>query len=195
MDADKDDIRWLTYVELGQARGISTSSATRLAFRRKWRRQVGNDGTARVAVPVTETHPRPDKAPDDRNDARHDDRGDISRIVMVLETSVASLTERAIAAEKRADRAEIRAESAESRANRAEQSLAEERKRADQLELAQDKLETERDEAEERAKNAEHDKASASGAGRREELAKARRRERKGQGRLGACSGQRGGGE
>ena len=161
MDADKDDIRWLTYVELGQARGISTSSATRLAFRRKWRRQVGNDGTARVAVPLTEVQPRPDKAPDDRNDARNDDRGDISRIVMVLETSVASLTERAIAAEKRADRAEIRAESAESRANRAEQSLAEERKRADQLELAQDKFETERDEAEERARNAEHDKASA----------------------------------
>jgi len=157
MDADKDDIRWLTYVELGQARGISTSSATRLAFRLKWRRQVGNDGTARVAVPLTEVQPRPDKT----HDARNDDMGDISRIVMVLETSVASLTERAIAAEKRADRAEIRAEAAESRVNRAEQSLAEERKRADQLELAQDKLETERDEAEERARNAEHDKASA----------------------------------
>ena len=32
---DGDDIRWMTYAELGQARGINTASATRLAFRRK----------------------------------------------------------------------------------------------------------------------------------------------------------------
>ena len=49
--ADTDDIRWLTYAEIGRARGISTASANRLAFRRKWRRQTGNDGIARVAVP------------------------------------------------------------------------------------------------------------------------------------------------
>jgi hypothetical protein len=47
-----DDLRWLSYGELGQARGISTASAIRLAFRRKWRRQDSNDGTVRVAVPV-----------------------------------------------------------------------------------------------------------------------------------------------
>ena len=55
-----DDVRWMPYAELGQARGISTASATRLAFRRKWRRQGGNDGIARVAVPTGEDQPRHD---------------------------------------------------------------------------------------------------------------------------------------
>jgi hypothetical protein len=62
---DRGDIRWLTYAELGQARGISTASATRLAFRRKWRRQPGNDGIVRVAVPADEDQPRSDKPHDD----------------------------------------------------------------------------------------------------------------------------------
>jgi hypothetical protein len=53
-----DDFRWLSYGELGQARGISTASAIRLAFRCKWRRQDGNDGTVRVAVPVDEAKPQ-----------------------------------------------------------------------------------------------------------------------------------------
>jgi chromosome segregation ATPase len=176
MDADTDDIRWLTYAELGQARGISTASATRLAFRRKWRRQVGNDGTARVAVPLAETQTRQDKAPDDRNDARDD----ISHVVMVLEASVASLSDRASAAEKRADRAEIRAESAEARANQAEQALSEERKRADQLELAQDRLETKLDEAEARADRAD---AAAQEAGQAADELRRANEARAGQGR------------
>lgn len=57
-DPDGLSIRWLSYEELGRLRGISTASATRLAFRRRWRRQKGNDGTARVAVPVSEIAPR-----------------------------------------------------------------------------------------------------------------------------------------
>jgi hypothetical protein len=63
MDGVGGDVRWMTYAELGRVRGISTASATRLAFRRKWQRQAGNDGTARVAVPANEarrqieTHP------------------------------------------------------------------------------------------------------------------------------------------
>ena len=61
MGDDRDDVRWMTYAELGQARGISTASATRLAFRRKWRRQGGNDGIARVAVPADEAKPQSDK--------------------------------------------------------------------------------------------------------------------------------------
>jgi chromosome segregation ATPase len=141
--ADTDDIRWLTYAELGRARGISTASANRLAFRRKWRRQTGNDGIARVAVPMTEVQPRPDKDYDARDDNRNDDRDDISHVVRALEAAVASLTERAATAEKRADRVEIRAESAESRAHQAERDLAAEQNRADRLELAQNRLESE----------------------------------------------------
>jgi hypothetical protein len=54
MDDDTKSVRWMTYAELAEARGISVASATRMAFRRKWKRQPGNDGTARVAVPIGE---------------------------------------------------------------------------------------------------------------------------------------------
>jgi hypothetical protein len=49
-----DGARRLTYAELADVRGISAASAERLARRRKWARQVGNDGVARVLVPLEE---------------------------------------------------------------------------------------------------------------------------------------------
>jgi len=53
-----DDItpatRRMTHTELGAARGISPKSAERLAQRRRWPRQIGSDGTARVVVPIGE---------------------------------------------------------------------------------------------------------------------------------------------
>lgn len=55
MGDSMDGTRWLSYAELAQARGISKASATRLVFRKGWRRRVGNDGIARAAVPLTET--------------------------------------------------------------------------------------------------------------------------------------------
>lgn len=45
---------WLTYEEAGKALGIKTASAKRLSFRRHWPHRAGNDGLARVGVPVTE---------------------------------------------------------------------------------------------------------------------------------------------
>jgi hypothetical protein len=88
---DRDDVRWMTYAELGRVRGISTASATRLAFRRKWQRQGGNDGTARVAVPVSEAHRQPERTHDDRDD----DRGDVKRLIMALEAAISASGERA----------------------------------------------------------------------------------------------------
>jgi hypothetical protein len=62
-----DDItpatRRMTYAELGQARGISAKSAERLVRRRHWPRQVGNDGIARVMVPLGEDAPAEHVAP------------------------------------------------------------------------------------------------------------------------------------
>jgi hypothetical protein len=49
----------MTYAELGYARGISAKSAERLAQRRRWPRQVGNDGFARVLVPIGEDRVTP----------------------------------------------------------------------------------------------------------------------------------------
>jgi hypothetical protein len=94
------DVRWMSYAELGQARGISTASATRLAFRRKWRRQVGNDGTARVAVPIAEARRSPDRSHDDGADVVGGGRGNIARTVTALEGAVTALRERAEAADR-----------------------------------------------------------------------------------------------
>jgi hypothetical protein len=74
------DITWMTYAELGRARGISPASAKRLAIRRHWRRHQGNDGTARVAVPVTEAVRR-DEAVAPTSDVTSDAPGDVTRDV------------------------------------------------------------------------------------------------------------------
>jgi hypothetical protein len=85
-----DDLRWLSYGELGQSRGISTASAIRLAFRRKWRRQDGNDGTVRVAVPVDETNLQGEIADSDGDGIGRD----IGQVAGLLETAATMLRER-----------------------------------------------------------------------------------------------------
>jgi hypothetical protein len=49
-----DGARRMTYAELAAVRDISALSAERLARRRRWPRQVGNDGIVRVLVPPAE---------------------------------------------------------------------------------------------------------------------------------------------
>ena len=39
---DGDDSRWMSYLELAEARRITTSSAIKLVMRRGWRRQQDN---------------------------------------------------------------------------------------------------------------------------------------------------------
>ena len=60
------DIKWLTYAELAEALGIGGDSARNLVRRKRWQRKPGNDGMARIGVPVeylTE-HAKPTKADD-----------------------------------------------------------------------------------------------------------------------------------
>ena len=52
------DTRSLSYDELADMLGIERESARHLAFRRRWRRTKGNDGKARVDVPL-EVLPQP----------------------------------------------------------------------------------------------------------------------------------------
>jgi hypothetical protein len=47
-----DAVRWMTYAELADALGIGADSARNLVRRKRWARQTGNDGLARVGVPV-----------------------------------------------------------------------------------------------------------------------------------------------
>jgi hypothetical protein len=72
--ATDDDVRWLSYAELAQAFGLKRDSAVRLSFRRKWRRQEGNDGTARVAVPLTVIADAERRRTTGNRDARQDGR-------------------------------------------------------------------------------------------------------------------------
>ena len=46
------DVRSMTYAELAAALGIGADSARNLVRRRRWHRTAGNDGMARIAVPV-----------------------------------------------------------------------------------------------------------------------------------------------
>jgi hypothetical protein len=85
-DATRDatgDVTWMTYAELGKARGIDAASAKRLAIRRHWRRTRGNTGTARVAVPVTEATPR-ETRPGDATE-------DVTRDVTAFQTALAAV--------------------------------------------------------------------------------------------------------
>ena len=47
-----DDVMWLDYDELGRVFGIERESARRLVMRKRWARSKGNDGKARVGVPL-----------------------------------------------------------------------------------------------------------------------------------------------
>jgi hypothetical protein len=42
---------WLTYQEAGDRLGVSAEAARAKAARKRWRRQIGNDGLARVLLP------------------------------------------------------------------------------------------------------------------------------------------------
>jgi hypothetical protein len=98
---DGTEGRWLTYDELAEVRGIRRIGAVRLAQKRRWRRQPGNDGRVRVLVPpdalaqVRGTRqPRP-KAEGDREGDRDG------------ATSVAAAFERALTAVQEAHAVEV----------------------------------------------------------------------------------------
>jgi hypothetical protein len=117
------DGRWLSKAELARVRQISSASADRLIRRQGWRKALGNDGRARVLVPLTWAEPRnanpTDKAASNPTDTLADPT-DIRRIVSGFETAIAALRDRAEAAEARADRLEQARDAERARADRAE---------------------------------------------------------------------------
>lgn len=75
MDSTQDmtgENRWLTYGQLASVRRISRGSAVRLARRMKWARQAGNDGFARVLVPVAWQEPAGDRTRDNPDDTHEE---------------------------------------------------------------------------------------------------------------------------
>jgi hypothetical protein len=66
--SDTPSRQWMTYREIAEALGLPSAKAGEAKARRaKWERQIGNDGFARVAVPVSileePIQPRPRAAP------------------------------------------------------------------------------------------------------------------------------------
>ena len=53
MDDDQSETRWLSYRELAKIRGTRRESAIRITRNHHWPKSRGNDGTVRVAVPVS----------------------------------------------------------------------------------------------------------------------------------------------
>lgn len=49
---DEGEVRWMTYAEAAAALGVQEEAIKRRVQRGSWRRQPGNDGRARVAVPA-----------------------------------------------------------------------------------------------------------------------------------------------
>jgi hypothetical protein len=119
-ETDGRDIRWMSYTELGQLRGTSAATARRMANRKRWRKQAGNDGTVRVAVPVNVSLTRETPRETERETARDM----LPQAVAALETAVTSLTDQLAKAESRATAATTRAEQAEGERDRVAGELA-----------------------------------------------------------------------
>lgn len=89
---ENPDTAWLTYDEAAAKLGIKADSVRRRAAGRKWPRRVGNDGLARVGIPVTIIPDRtPVAIPDDNTE--DPDNSDKIRIA-VLEAEGRQLRER-----------------------------------------------------------------------------------------------------
>jgi hypothetical protein len=140
--ADEAESRWMTYMELAQARRIATSSAIKLVLRRGWRRQKDNHGTMRALVPPAWSDPAPGKS--------FDPDAHVSHAISALEASVDALRERAEAAENA-----VRFE--RERADRVQQALNGERNRANSLRDRIDALRDDLAEAEAAVEAARHE--------------------------------------
>lgn len=99
---------WMTYAELAERTGVELASAQRRAMRAKWSRRPGNDGRARVAVPLAALEAsKKDKAPD-----TSPDMGMTAKQLMArLEAAEAALAAKALElAQVREDKARLTGE-------------------------------------------------------------------------------------
>lgn len=104
--------RWMSYAEAADALGMTAEGLRQRARREGWRRQLGNDGRARVLVSA-DTTPRPPAGdrvdePSDHADDVAGERPDTDRIIATFEARIADLDARAV--ELRADVERERAE-------------------------------------------------------------------------------------
>ena len=147
-----DGARRMTYAELAAVRGTSQPSAERLARRRGWPRQVGNDGVVRVLVPLAEARNISTSAasgvasvtlaaspPASPGQMTRDDRG--------LRGAIQTLREQLAKADQREESERRRAERAEHELALTNNSLVSERDRAEEMERHVNELMAERRQA------------------------------------------------
>lgn len=89
--------RSLTYAELGAALGITPASAKRLSIRHHWPKHPGNDGKARVTVPLERLTLAEAAAGDDASDEPEDIPGDTTGDVSVTVTALVGQLDRVTA--------------------------------------------------------------------------------------------------
>src|SRR5215217_6326230 len=82
----------MTYAELAAARGISLDAARRLVLRKRWSKQIGNDGLTRALVPIDYAEPvGKDIGTDEEGDNGTDDGTDTA--VILADISVQSIAQ------------------------------------------------------------------------------------------------------
>lgn len=89
-----DQTRMMTYAEAARILGIKVESVMRRARNRKWHKELGNDGLARVAVPLSAIPPDdPPAFPADHPPEPPKDDPALSSRIASLETEVRMLRE------------------------------------------------------------------------------------------------------
>jgi hypothetical protein len=107
------DVEWLTYDEIAERLGMGRESARTLVKRKRWARQQGNDGRARIGVPLEEIASRQDQSgersperPEEQSPERSEER--TGEVLAVLTRHIERLEAQLNEAHKRAaDRDEI----------------------------------------------------------------------------------------
>lgn len=83
--ADDTEMAWLTYEEAATRLGVKPDSVRRRAAARKWPRRRGNDGLARVGIPLS-------IIPDAIHDVTPDDPDDVGKLREALATATATIS-------------------------------------------------------------------------------------------------------
>lgn len=89
--SDAADVRWLSYAELAEARGIDRLSAMRTVRNRRWEKRKGNDGTIRVAVPRNFLENAKQRERENPSESPREIPAEFSRIISALEGQVEAL--------------------------------------------------------------------------------------------------------
>lgn len=91
----------MTYKEIAEHLEIKLPSARRLVMRKKWTKNIGNDGETRVSVPLEFLSNK-----DDNRSDSHSDKDSDKIEIEILKTKVDVLEKLADSERKRADAAE-----------------------------------------------------------------------------------------